>query len=385
MKNRILNLVLVLIIATACSTKPFIPSIEYVKNNEITEVRITLPNGESKIIYKINKPVFETGIKTDLTTEGEQLFGDSEIPKDSCELVNTSFAFESGTKHLFYIYKHKTNEKTYVYRLQIGEAGIEDSVIVFEGLLSEEKGDSIESSTELSDLSEKKEYTLVYERKEDMGTRILHSKLEIIIKGTTATFKSSRNDGLTSSQNAVIRGNEIYVEGDESPWEFINGSLCQIGEGDPEPYCYYFNESQSNVTFKKLKNFENSGYFDSEENGGLTNNKTFNEIQLELTDASLKKAKLYLGEPDVFESTIGHITKGFAVYYNMVSNNGSPKHLVLFLRWQQGNSNPEIEEIYSVSDGEKACFGIHCIKIIDGEIYTNALDLIHDKGYKSLN
>lgn len=117
----------------------------------------------------------------------------------------------------------------------------------------------------------------------------------------------------------------------------------------------------------------------------VSNNRTFQEIQLELIDASLKKAKLYLGEPDVFESTFGHITKGFVIYYNKVDNSGdTPKHLVLFLRWKKGSNNPEIEEIFSVSDYEQACFGIHCIELREGEIYTNALDLIYDEGYKAI-
>jgi hypothetical protein len=117
----------------------------------------------------------------------------------------------------------------------------------------------------------------------------------------------------------------------------------------------------------------------------VSNNRTFQQIQLELIDASLKKAKLYLGHPDIFESTFGHVTKGFVVYYNIVDNNGdTPKHLVLFLRWKDGSNNPEIEELFSVSDYEQACFGIHCIEVREGEIYTNALDLIQDEGYKAI-
>lgn len=115
--------------------------------------------------------------------------------------------------------------------------------------------------------------------------------------------------------------------------------------------------------------------------------KQFDEIQLTLIDGTLKKAKLYLGEPDVYEPYFGHITKGFAIYYNKVANQGGkPKHLILFLRKNpMGKSNEEkIEEIYSIEDNQKSCFGIHCIKIINHEIYTNALDLIQDKGYQQL-
>ena len=119
------------------------------------------------------------------------------------------------------------------------------------------------------------------------------------------------------------------------------------------------------------------------------NLKKFNEIQLTLLDATIKKAKIYLGEPDVEEHGFGHVSKGFAVYYNKVANgNGKPKHLVLFLRMNDNNqwgTNAKVEEIYSIDDNQKACFGIHCIKIENQNITTNALDLIHLEGYKSYN
>jgi hypothetical protein len=101
--------------------------------------------------------------------------------------------------------------------------------------------------------------------------------------------------------------------------------------------------------------------------------KPFNEVQLTLTDGSLKKAKLYLGEPDKYVHPFGHITKGYAVYFNKVSSNGKPQHLILFLR-MQGNfwgDNAKIEEIYSTGDNKKICFGIHCFSISGGTINVN--------------
>lgn len=102
--------------------------------------------------------------------------------------------------------------------------------------------------------------------------------------------------------------------------------------------------------------------------------KPFNEVQLTLMDGSLKKAKLYLGEPDKYVHPFGHITKGYAVYFNKVSDNGKPKHLVLFLR-MNGNfwgDDAKIEEIYSICD-EKACFGIHCLYVDNKEIHSNVI------------
>jgi hypothetical protein len=147
---------------------------------------------------------------------------------------------------------------------------------------------------------------------------------------------------------------------------------------------YQFNEEKSTISLEELTTYMQNGTFEKQSIAS-SNLKSFHEIQMELIDGSLKKAKLYLGEPDVFEPHMGHVTKGFVVYYERVQNSGNtPKHLILFLRWQNGNNNPEIEEIYSVSDNEKVCFGIHCLEIRNHEIYTNALDLIQDEGYSPM-
>ena len=152
---------------------------------------------------------------------------------------------------------------------------------------------------------------------------------------------------------------------------------------------YYSENETSNTQINNSKIEEKTQPVVQEEKLNENNNlKTLNEIKLTLIDGSLKKAKLYLGEPDKYEYGFGHYSKGFAIYYNKVSNqNGQPKHLVLFLRenGRQWGSDAQIEEIYAINDNEKTCFGIHCLKIKDKEIYTNALDLIVDKKYKSIN
>ena len=158
---------------------------------------------------------------------------------------------------------------------------------------------------------------------------------------------------------------------------FINDSLLTITKDEvndfnaPEKdtikdFEIIFKKSLSSI-INEIKNpaIKNNSNATPENTINVSNQKPFNEIQLTLTDASIKKAKIYLGEPDKNEYAFGHITKGYAVYYNRVSNNGNPKHLVLFLRMQgnQWGNNAEIEEIYSVEDGQKACFGIHCLII----------------------
>ncbi|POS01837.1 hypothetical protein Q361_10727 [Flavobacterium croceum DSM 17960] len=224
-------------------------------------------------------------------------------------------------------------------------------------------------------------------------------------KKLKVSFKSIESN---STCDFVFDDNKVtIIQGSkETEGTFFNGvistELCsdcyRIGHGDDgEGWAlevfnsngdfenvYHFDEEKSTVTFDELTIFMENGNFEKQPIAS-SNTKSFHEIQMELIDGSLKKAKVYLGEPDVFEPHMGHITKGFVVYYDKVQNNANtPKHLILFLRWQDGNNNPEIEEIYSVSDNEKACFGIHCLEIRNHEIYTNTLDLIQDEGYSPM-
>lgn len=143
------------------------------------------------------------------------------------------------------------------------------------------------------------------------------------------------------------------------------------------------NESKGLLTLLDLSNRYNFDYQvgiknnDSENKiSENENTKSLNEVLLTLTDATFKKGKIYLGEPDKYQYAFGHIEKGFAIYYNIVANqNGKPKHLVLFLRMvgNQWGNNAVIEEIYAINDNEKANFGIHWLNIVNGQIETNAM------------
>jgi hypothetical protein len=96
--------------------------------------------------------------------------------------------------------------------------------------------------------------------------------------------------------------------------------------------------------------------------------KQFRDIQLTLMDASLKKAKLFLGEPDKIGLLyMGGSEKNAAIYLNKVNDNGVTKHLVLFLRYNT------VEEIYAILDNEKAYFGIHYVEVKNNNFYSNSV------------
>jgi hypothetical protein len=182
------------------------------------------------------------------------------------------------------------------------------------------------------------------------------------------------NETYQRKTHAGVTNNKMDFEENPMFYKTVDEIMSAFALEDCKSKIYNSNSSNSNSTIVSQTN-----------NEGLM---LLRDIQLALLDSSLKKSKILLGEPDVREVGFGHISKGFVVFYNKVSNpNGTPKHLVLFLRMQgnQWGNNAEIEEIYAVDDNQKACFGIHCIKIKNQTIYTNELGLIYDKGYKSMN
>lgn len=182
------------------------------------------------------------------------------------------------------------------------------------------------------------------------------------------------NESYQRKTTSSISKDKINFEGKPMFYETVEEIMNAFSLEECKSKIYKTSSSNSNSTLVSQTN-----------NEGLM---SLRDIQLSLYDSSLKKSKILLGEPDVYEINFGHITKGLAIYYNVVSNpNGKPKHLVLFLRMvgSQWGSNAEIEEIYAIDDNQKACFGIHCIKIINQTIYTNELGLIQDRGYNSIN
>ena len=182
------------------------------------------------------------------------------------------------------------------------------------------------------------------------------------------------NEFYQRKTHAGITNNKMDFEGNPTFYKTVDEIISAFALDECKSKIYNSNSLNSNRTIVSQTNKE-----------GLM---SLRDIQLALYDSSLKKSKILLGEPDIYETDFGHITKGVAIYFNKVSNpNGNPKHLVLFLRMNgnQWGNNAEIEEIYAIDDNQKACFGIHCIKIKNQTIYTNELGLIYDKGYKSMN
>ena len=105
-----------------------------------------------------------------------------------------------------------------------------------------------------------------------------------------------------------------------------------------------------------------------------SNKLSFNEIKFNLMDATYKKAKSLLGEPDKDGILyMGSETKRVYIYKNKVQENGQVKHLVLCFR-DNNKQAAYVEEIYAIRDNEKAYYGIHWVQVNNGKFSSNSYD-----------
>ena len=128
-----------------CNSKKsnYKPEIICNEGETVNEVRLTLPNGGSKIIYQTERPILESGEKCSLTTD-TPMSGLNFLNGDTAfSLVNTWYAKHDGDYNMFYIYQK--NQNVIVFRELLSEAGVADFEVVYNGNIFQEK---IESNKE---------------------------------------------------------------------------------------------------------------------------------------------------------------------------------------------------------------------------------------------
>ncbi len=210
-----------------CNSKnnKYIPSISYNEIETTNEVRLELPNGESKIIYKIDEPIFESGRKCSYTSK-QPLSGVSFLNGDSSfRLVNTSFAKLSvGIYNLFYIYKK--NDEIIVFRESISKwvSDVVDFEIVFKGNLQKIKGDEI---IKVKNNSPNLSKEIITEFISDYDPNI---NVELIIKAKEFTLNVFQNDSLTESRKGIYFNNNLYTNSENTFDYYFNGDNLCYGE-----------------------------------------------------------------------------------------------------------------------------------------------------------
>jgi hypothetical protein len=207
-------------------TKEFEPSIIFNKiKTNLTEVRITLPKGGSKILKIIKEPIFESGKEN--KKEGAATFADNQ----NCKLINSFFSRVSGKTYHFYIYS-KTIEKIkkiIVYNEEKNVSGFGESNIIYEGNVNDEINEVSPNYSELE--------TLIFE-----GTcyssnyELVNCKYELLIKGEALILNMYQNDNLIKTLNGIYFEKNIYIDTDEPFYTIENNQLCVSGEGFSECY-----------------------------------------------------------------------------------------------------------------------------------------------------
>lgn len=260
----------VLLISGCSNNKDFVPSIFYQESDGTTAVRLELPNGESKIIYSINEPLFASGIKCEYTYT-EPMSGLSFLDGDTLfKLVNTSYAKTSGGEfQLFYLYQK--NEEIIIFRENIWVSGVGDSEVVLKGNLFELSSDNESAPEKNSDTSIRKtKMTFV-------GNDNPRNSMELSIEGTTAILIEYEGYEKVRTINAKFINNELFTDDANFNYKLHGDYLCYTMEGSE--YCY--------TKTKESKNPKGNYSFQS-----------LSELRGIVISSSLRNMKKRLGEPN---------------------------------------------------------------------------------------
>jgi hypothetical protein len=207
----------------------FNPNITYESINDIVNVRMSLPNGGSKIIYTLNEPILESGKKLDFMGV-TPISGTNFLNGDSTfQLVNTSFAKTSGGRYnISYVYKK--NQSVLVYMEMTEVQGIVDFKTIYKGNIYEESNDSlVDPAISSSQTVSKKIIKFV------SNDNTNEDELNLVFNGEDVIMEFFNRGEMTR----ILKGN--YVNGklfmdDDSHYELKNSSICYSIEG--AEYCY---------------------------------------------------------------------------------------------------------------------------------------------------
>lgn len=261
---------MVMLLSSCSNNKDFVPSIFYQESDGTTEVRLELPDGESKIIYSIKEPLFASGIKCEYTYP-EPMSGLSFLDCDTLyKLVNTSYAKTSGGEfQLFYLYQK--NEEIIIFRENIWASGVGDSEVVLKGNLFDFSSDNESAPVKTSETSiQKTKMTFI-------NNDIPSNSIELTIEGTTAILVEYEGYEKIRTINAKFINNELFTDDADFNYKLHGDYLCYTMEGSE--YCYQ--------KTKESKNPKGNYSFQS-----------LSELRGIVISSSLRNMKKRLGEPN---------------------------------------------------------------------------------------
>ena len=231
MKNSSILFIVALMLFACNSNKDKVndfyqPEISYFETENGNEVRISLPNGGSKIIYMLKDPIFKSGTKCSYTDDGPYDFENK--PDSTYKLVNTSYSKTSGGRfNMIYVYQKQENIIVLLDQLEI--QGIVGSEIIFDGNIYQAKEDKIikEDSSNYENEVKKK---MVFLSNDDISESI-----ELIIDGKDVVMEFYQGNELVRMHKGKYIKNELLMD-DDTIYELNGDNLCYTIEGTD--YCY---------------------------------------------------------------------------------------------------------------------------------------------------
>jgi hypothetical protein len=207
----------------------FTPSISYVVNGELTEVRLNLPNGGSKIIFQFNEPILESGKKHPYQKDVESQTRLQYKIDSTYKLKNTSFCKTSGGRYnLIYLFQKK--EKVIISMEVLEIQGFVDSKLLFNANILNVNNDPL-TEAKSSNTEETIQKLMIFVSDDNSNEHI-----NLILDGKDVSMEIYRDNEI----NRIIKGTyinqKLLMDDEEVSYVLTDKNLCYHLEG--YDYCY---------------------------------------------------------------------------------------------------------------------------------------------------
>ena len=261
--SKVLFLFIILNCISCTNTKSYEPSIIYNQTDTNCEVRLTLPNGESKVILKVDEKITKTGVKNSFISEKPSTDGNESFLKGdtSYHIINTSYAIiNTDSGYLFYIYTNK--KKVIVYREKYGISGYEDMGIIFESEIDKIVGDKIQSKQPTKfnnqNITQNEKIGILYFERRFGTNDNQKSVYKLSFKGDNVEISYQYADYEPIIEHGIYKDGNLIVNGCLDCYTLNNEQLCIPNPETGELDCYDFNYSKSTCKIEDLSCPSNS-------------------------------------------------------------------------------------------------------------------------------
>jgi hypothetical protein len=228
MKNSSFLLLLVLFSLYRCTNKEiYEPKILCQKTDSNNEVRLTLPNGGSKVILEINEPILKSGEKSEFTDD-MLVFFDRD---SSFKLVHSSYIV-IGRNTFYHFFVFKKGNQLIVFKTENDEAGVGKNEVLYEGDIYTTKEDEIKK-VENSAINEKQDENKVITYSNDYDAENI---IRLEINGDKVELTEYKNGNTINTLNGKYFNNKVYIESEYVSYEFTDNTIRVSDEGYEAKY-----------------------------------------------------------------------------------------------------------------------------------------------------